>query len=189
MSGLLELLVRLLPRPFRERFGGDIREQIATDLGVARSKGRPAALGFTLSTAFDLVHTAVAERWSPTWVKGGGRETRTGEGTMAARWLEDLGQATRSLRRAPGFTAVSVTTLGIALGALAGVFTVVDTVLLDPLPYEDPDRLVALAGTAPGSELPEEFPLSAEFYLQFHEAELLAGVAAYNSYTNTLRAG
>jgi hypothetical protein len=103
--------------------------------------------------------------------------------------MDDLRQATRSLRRAPGFTAVSVTTLGIALGALAGVFTIVDTVLLDPLPYQDPDRLVALAGTAPGSDLPEEFPLSGEFYLQYQEAELLTGVAAYNSYTNTLRAG
>jgi putative ABC transport system permease protein len=164
-----------------------MREQIATDLAVARSKGWTAALAFTLATALDLARTAVAERWNPTWVDG--TTTRTGEGTMGARWLEDLGQAARSLRRAPGFTAVSVTTLGIALGALAGVFTVVDAVLLDPLPYEDPDRLVALAGTAPGSELPEEFPLSGEFYLQFQEAELLGGLAAYNSYTNTLRAG
>jgi predicted permease len=188
MRRLLELLVGFLPGPFRERFGCDMREQIATDLVVARSKGWTAALAFTLSTAFDLVRTAVAEWWNPTWVEGGRRETRTGEGTMAAQWLGDLGQAARSLRRAPGFTAVSVTTLGIALGALAGVFTVVDAVLLDPLPYEDPDRLVALAGTAPGSELPEEFPLSGEFYLQFQEAALLADVAVYNSYTNTLRA-
>jgi predicted permease len=108
-------------------------------------------------------------------------------GTMAVRWMEDLSQATRSLRRAPGFTVVAVTTLGIALGALAGVFTVVDAALLDPLPYEDPDRLVALRGSAPGSELPEEFPLSQEFYYQYAESDLLTGVATYNSYTNTLR--
>ncbi|MGE0158231.1 MAG: ADOP family duplicated permease [Gemmatimonadales bacterium] len=190
MVRVLELLLRLLPRPFRERFGGDMREQIATDLQIARSKGGMAAVAFTLATGVDLLLTAAAERWNPTWVEAADGSTRTnGVGTMAAQWIEDLGQATRSLRRAPGFTAVSVTTLGIALGALAGVFTVVDAVLLDPLPYEDPDRLVAIGGTAPGSELPDEFPLSGEFYLQYQEAELLTGVAVYNSYTNTLRAG
>ena len=64
----------------------------------------------------------------------------------------------------------------------------VDTVLLDPLPYPHADRLVDIAGTAPGSDLPEEFALSPEFYLQYREqADLLDGIAVYNSFTSTLR--
>lgn len=68
MKFVLELLLVLLPRPFPDRFGEDMREQIATDLAVARSKGWTAALLFTLATGLGLVRTAAAERWNPTWV-------------------------------------------------------------------------------------------------------------------------
>ena len=68
------------------------------------------------------------------------------------------------------------------------MWSVVDTVLLDPLPFPQPDRLVDIRGTAPGSDLPEEFPLAPEFYLQaLEQAELLDGIAGYNSFTSTLR--
>ena len=78
-------------------------------------------------------------------------------------------------------------TLGLAIGANAGIFSVVDTVLLDPLPYAQPDRLVFVAGTAPGTDLPEEFRLSTEFYVQYREqSELLEDVAMYNAFTNSL---
>ncbi len=71
--------------------------------------------------------------------------------------MRDLGHAVRSLSRAPGFTAVTAGTLALAIGTNAGIFTVVDTVLLDPLPFEDAERLVVIQGSAPGSELAEEF--------------------------------
>jgi predicted permease len=178
------------PAPFRDRFGDDMRDQIATDLDVARSKGVAAALWFALVTGLALVRGGLAERWNPTWVAEGTRGDGTGEvGMMIGHVRDDLGQAVRALGRAPGFTAVAVGTLGIALGALVGIFAVVDTVLLDPLPYEEPDRLVALRGSAPGSDLPPEFALSQEFYHQYAESELLEQVAAYNSYTSTLRVG
>jgi hypothetical protein len=50
--------------------------------------------------------------------------------------------AARLLHRAPGFTTVSVLTLGLGIGACAAIFTVVYSVLLAPLPYDDPERLV-----------------------------------------------
>ena len=62
--------------------------------------------------------------------------------------------------------------------------------LLTPLPFPDADRLVYIAGTSPGSDLPDEFGASAELLVQFREqSKLLEHVAAYNSYTSTLRVG
>ena len=105
-------------------------------------------------------------------------------------WMRDFRHALRSMRRSPGFAVVSVVTLGLGIGANAGIYSVVDRVLLDPLPYADADRLVYIAGSAPGSDLPEEFGVSVEFLVQYREeSTLLEDVAMYNSFTNTLRVG
>ena len=58
--------------------------------------------------------------------------------------LHDLRHAFRLLRRSPGFTAVSVITLALAIGSTTAIFSVVYGVLLRPLPYNNPDRIVAI---------------------------------------------
>jgi len=66
------------------------------------------------------------------------------------RLFQDLRHALRLLRRNPGFTAVSVLTLALAIGATTAIFSVVYGVLLRPLPYSDPDRIMAIFEVNPG---------------------------------------
>src|SRR5829696_33204 len=106
------------------------------------------------------------------------------------QWGRDLRHAARSLRRTPGFALVTIATLGLAIGANAAIFSVVDAVLIRPLPYAHADRLLFLAASAPGSELTREFGLFDEAVVHYRErSRLLEDVAVYNSFTNTLRVG
>jgi putative ABC transport system permease protein len=58
--------------------------------------------------------------------------------------IRDIRFGARVLRRAPGFTAAALATLAIGIGATAAIFSVIRTVMLEPLPYRDPDRLVGI---------------------------------------------
>lgn len=66
-----------------------------------------------------------------------------GRGGMEAL-SQDLGFALRALRKAPGFSAVAVLTLALGIGAATAIFSVANGVLLAPLPYDDPDRVVTV---------------------------------------------
>ena len=102
-------------------------------------------------------------------------------------FLHDLRHAFRILRRSPGFASVSVLTLALAIGATTAIFSVVYGVLLKPLPYNDPDRIVSIHevnthGT--WSRLAD--PNFDDFRDQNHT---LLAIAKYSAYINSVSGG
>jgi predicted permease len=85
-------------------------------------------------------------------------------GSLAAQ----LRQALRRLARAPMFTAVTLLTLAVGIGANSAIFSVVEGVLLKPLPYPHPDRLVSALHAAPGLNI-KELPASPSTYFIYRE--------------------
>jgi predicted permease len=82
--------------------------------------------------------------------------------------LLDLRVSLRSLRRAPGFTMLASLTLALGIGATTAIFSVLNGVVIKPLPYPDADELVAIWQTAPGMNA-AQLPLSASQYVTYRE--------------------
>jgi predicted permease len=74
----------------------------------------------------------------------------------------------RAFSRNPGFVLIAVLTLAAGIGANAAIFSVVDAVLIRPLPYPEPERIVAVWHTAPGLEMPQ-FELSDASYVLYRQ--------------------
>src|SRR5437868_6162257 len=78
-------------------------------------------------------------------------------------YLQDVRYAFRTFKRTAALTLVIVTSLAIGIGANTAVFSVVNALLLKPLPYPDPDRLTVLWLRAPGINIAQDWPSPGQF--------------------------
>ena len=94
-----------------------------------------------------------------------------------------LRQVYRRLRRAPLFTAVSVLTLAVGIGANTAIFSVVEGVLLKPLPYSRPEKLVAVWLTAPGLGLKELNLSPSTYFILRDQSRTFQDIGVHTGYS------
>jgi len=95
----------------------------------------------------------------------------------------------RMLYRSPGFTLVSVMTLAVGIGANTAIFSVVNAVLIQPLPYPDQEELVLVAHTAPGIGLPEFEQSDASYFLYKEHNRVFDDIGLMDAAQVTLTGG
>jgi putative ABC transport system permease protein len=150
---LYRLLIRLLPARDRERDAGEL--ETAFLLCVERERARLGWSGVVyawLQTIRDTAAAAILLRHDARRRRRVAVLTRPpvleGDSLMTSFW-QDVRYSARVLGRAPGFSAVVIVTLGLAIGATSGIFSVVNAVLLRSLPFAEPERLVILYEAIP----------------------------------------
>ncbi|HLH01361.1 MAG TPA: ABC transporter permease [Bryobacteraceae bacterium] len=102
------------------------------------------------------------------------------------RFGQDLKYAARTLRRDRGFTAIAILTLMLGIGATTAIFSVIDGVLLRPLPYREPDRLFSVQEKGPGFGNPASYPDFDDWRAQNH---VFAEMASYHGEDFTVTTG
>jgi putative ABC transport system permease protein len=117
------------------------------------------------------------------------------EGCREARGLrafdelrQDLRNAWRALARTPGFTATALATVSLCLGANVAIFTVVDSVLLRPLPFPAAGRLVRVFNTYPKAGVPDDGCSVTNYYERRGRIAAFASVAAYREVSGIIGA-
>lgn len=137
----------MLPRSVRNLW---MRRQIEGDLDAELAAHRDLLIDEEIKTGATLAdarRSAQLQMGGVEVVKDDVRDVRAG--AWLESWLRDLQYGTRQLRRAPLFAATVVTTLALAIGANTLVFSILNAVLVRPLPYRDPDRIVIVSTTLP----------------------------------------
>ena len=139
-SRLSSLLRNILKRPHVER---DLDAELRAYVDMAADERRRAGMTEEAARRGALLELQGFEQ-----VKERVRDARGG--AVFEQFLQDLSYAGRMFVKNRGFTAASVLTLALGIGATTAIFSIVDTVIYRPLPYNDPERLVKIAGNAAG---------------------------------------
>jgi len=100
--------------------------------------------------------------------------------------FQDLRYTLRRLRATPGFTVVSIVTLALGLGATTAIFSVINGVLLKPLPYAHPEQLVSLWMTAPGVKIEDLNMGPSVYFTMADESRAFQAVSIWTNGTTSV---
>lgn len=176
---LYRRLLLAYPRDFRAEHGDDAVD-VFDDLARATiRRGRLPLVGLWASSVGEVIRGGIAERRQPSPPDAAKpRRLRPARLDTIGR---ELHHAVRALLRRPAFALAAVPTLALGIGATTAVFSVVDTVLLRPLPFPRSEELVTVSHVVPGIASGEwRLSRAGYFYFQRH-AETLQGIGVYRS--------
>ena len=128
---LLDWILALYPRDFRRRFGQGMRTALGEDYLRARSRGRLAGLFFLARTILHALWFGVIERLPR-------------PAAIRAFLMVDTRDAVRALGATPIVTMVSVLSLALGIGANTALFSILNSLVIKPLPVRAPDELVSI---------------------------------------------
>jgi putative ABC transport system permease protein len=173
-------MLRLVPRHLRERYGDDMRQTFEAHCRDAAVHGTLALVALLWRDLADLLRVRVRAMWPPSTIA----HRPSALSPQPSAMVSDIRYAVRMLIRQPAFTAVAVLTLGLGIGANTAVFTVVNGVLLRPLPYGDPDSIVVLLNGRSGRMSTAYSPLN--YFDITKESGVFAAAAAFSAATANL---
>jgi predicted permease len=160
------LLLYCFPKAIRRQFGDEMARMLREHLRETRAAGGSVTRLWLLAVADAVVH-GISERVIA--LRGRSRQITYELGRW--RWwvhalFQDVRYAARLLFKQPGVSAIAIVTLALGIGANTAIFSAVNTVLLRPLPYPDPDRLMMLFEKRPAEAVMEN-PVSPADYLDW----------------------
>ena len=164
-EGFFRFLLNLFPFDFRHDYGRDMEQVFREQRREAAEESGFARLRLWSKTLRGVFSTALSEHF---FILG-----------------RDARYAIRSLWQAKVFTLVVVLTLAVGIGANTAIFSVVNGVLLQPLPYDEPERLVRLYETNDGIIDSSGGYLTGPDFVDFRDSDIFDGLAAFYDYQET----
>ena len=173
VAQLYRLCLIAFPKAFRDRYGKELVRAWHDESRYAyRLRGWNGMATAWLRMFTELALNGPRERWHHGFQRRRvGTRSGLGIGGIVRTLLQDIRYGFRSLRRAPAFAAAAIVTLGLGIGANTAIFSVVNGVVLRPLPYGDPDGLMWMSMAFRGQDgQVREFVASEPEYIELREA-------------------
>ena len=195
------VLLLAFPADVRREFGDDMAHMFAKQVEDARRSGQstgPLWIRAVADALFNGVvdrlganerqrvsHARGAGPWGPASARAGGSGGAKPHGSRGRWWVQafkqDIKYAFRVLAKQPGVTFVAILTLALGIGANSAIFSAVNAVLLRPLPYDNPDRIVTVWEKRPSEGVMDNVVAPADFVDWARMNSSFDGMAAMSS--------
>jgi putative ABC transport system permease protein len=198
VRAVYRLLLILYPRAFRRRYATELLEAFDEEHAAVRDLALRCRLSLWRHLLGDLVVVAARQRYRTAAERiadltGGGapRQPPQPRRSLMESLVQDVRYAVRQFTRRPGFTAIAVLSLALGVGGNSVIYGLVDGFVLNPFPYPDPHRLVAIGSTFPKISSTAQYveAISPAEYNDFRQARSFSAFAAFDLGNRSLSGG